>query len=306
MELVNMSNCKPRYSALAGISLALTSFATFAAPIGGLVSTDRFGYSGTITRYNSQFEAENGVNPSETITITDRDLALFVSSNDPSISDWNVMMGSWWYTTDASGRAGFGNTRGNTGTGFLQLYDNDGSTDSSLSMMFGDFDGTYYTEFELNLEGSNAGSSDYARLSAYDNVNDGGIWHSYGLTLTASGLQGVETSPGIIESVVQPTGVAGSITGLFEITENQTSPDNQGFYSVDFNLSMTNWAWDNRDNLTGNYQFDDSTFRTVSAVPEPSMLGLLGVGGLIAFVGYRRRVRVGGDFSSQPLGASPA
>ncbi|WP_200345830.1 PEP-CTERM sorting domain-containing protein [Halochromatium glycolicum] len=292
-----MFEYKSWYSALAGIPFALASFTVWSSPIGGLIDTDRFGYSGTISRYDTRSDAENGVNPIDTISIGDRDLSLYIADNDQVAPNFNMMMGSWWYTTDDQGRSGWGNTRGNTGVGFLQLYDNDSSTDSSLSMMFDAFDGTYYTEFEMDLEGSDAGSSDYARLSAYDNVNDGGVWHSYSLNLTATGLQGEEIAPGVIESTVQPTGVTGSIAGLFEITENETSPDRLGFYSVDLGLSMTNWAWSNRDSLKtqdndGNViddEFSPSVFRTVSEVPEPTMLSLLGIAGLMASFTYRRR-----------------
>lgn len=275
--------------------LAVSGF-TQAMPIGGFVSTDRFGYNGTINRYDSLDDALDpaGVSPSDTISVTDRDLSLFIADNDTLVSDWNIMMGSWWYTTDASGNPGNGNTHGNTGVGFTQLYDTDGSTDSNISMAFNNFDGTHYTQFDLSLMGSNAGSDDGARLSAYDNVNDGGIWHEYGLNLTATGLQGTMTSPGIIESFNQPTGVSGAITGVFEITENQTSPANQGFYTVDFGLSMTNWAWANRSDLmTQNEagdpipgEFAQSTFRTV---PVPATLGLFGLGLLGLGVLRRRR-----------------
>lgn len=277
--------------------LTVSGFAQ-AVPIGGLVDTDRFGYTGTITRHDSQTDAESGTNVTETINVGDRDLALFIAQNDTEVSsDYNIIMSSWWYTTDDQGRAGWGNTRGNTGVGFLQLYDSDGSTDTDVSMEFSGFDGTYYTQFDLGLTGSDAGSDDYARLSAYDNVNDGGIWHDYALNLTATGLEGTTTAPGIIESTNQPTDVSGSITGVFEITENQTSPANQGFYAVDLSLSMTNWAWNNRDDLmtqdeNGNPisdTFASSTFRTVSTVPEPGTIGLMAIAGLGMVAARRRR-----------------
>ena len=153
-------------------------------------------------------------------------------------------MGSWWYSIVDPG-AGTGNTRGNTGIGFMQLYDDDGNTDTSIDMTFSNFDGTYYTDFNLNLTGENTTVvDDYGRFSVYDNVNDAGIWHEYGLALTATGLEGTVTAPGTIEAFNHPTGVTGSFTGLFQLTENETSPANQGYYTVDLTLDMTNWAWD--------------------------------------------------------------
>jgi hypothetical protein len=153
----------------------------------------------------------------------------------------------------------------------MQLYDDDASTDINVEMDFDGFDGTNYTEFTLLLEGENADANDYSRFSAYDNVNDGGIWHEYKLALTATGLDGIEVAPGVFESAGQPTGVTGSITGIFELTENQTSPANQGFYVIDLTLTMTNWAWDNRDDLMTQDELGDPIPDTF----EPSVFSFL-------------------------------
>ena len=217
-----------------------------------------------------------------------------------AIADQNIALGSWWHTTDefygpGQGRAGFGNTTGNTGVGYMQLFDDDGSTDSSVDMNFSNFDGTNYQDFTLNASGSNATrADDFSRFSAIDNVNDGGEWISWNINLTATGLMGQEVAPGIIEATNQPTDVSGSITGIFDLTENQTSPANQGFYSVTLDLNMDNWAFDNMGSLTEEVSLDggatffdgtfqDSFFRTV---PTPGSATLLALGGL---VGARRR-----------------
>ncbi len=264
------------------------------AQMDGLISTDRFGYNGTVVRYASLADAQSGSNAIETVAIGDRDLSVYVAHNDSVETDFNYMSGSWWYTTNeqygtGQGSAGWGNTTGNTGVGFLQLYDADANTDTSVAMSFDNFDGTHYTEFNLSVQGSNAGAADYSRFSAYDNLNDGGIWHNYDLSLTATGLTGTEVSPGIIESNVHPTGVSGSITGIFEITENQTTPAHQGFYVVNLDLSMVNWAYDNMGNLTpsisydGGQSFSDGTFasslfRTVPTPASGALIALAGVG----------------------------
>ena len=264
------------------------------AQMDGLISTDRFGYNGTVVRYASLADAQSASNAIETVAIGNRDLSVYVAHNDTQEADFNYMSGSWWYTTNeqygpGQGSAGWGNSTGNTGVGFLQLYDADADTDTSVAMSFDNFDGTHYTEFNLSVQGSNAGASDYSRFSAYDNLNDGGIWHNYDLSLTATGLTGTEVSPGIIESNVHPTGVSGSITGIFEITENQTTPAHQGFYVVSLDLSMVNWAYDNMGNLTpsisydGGQSFSDGTFasslfRTVPTPASGALIALAGVG----------------------------
>lgn len=268
-------------------ALTLITGSAFAMP-GGLVSTDRFGYSGSVTRYATLADAQSGSGAIDSVSIGDRDLSVYFANNDSMEADFNAMLGSWWYTTDAQGRAGWGNTRGNTGPGYLQLYDADASTDTSVAMNFSNFDGTYYTDFELSVTGENANTADdFSRVSVYDNVNDAGIWHSYSLNMVATGLEGVMTAPGIIEANNHATGVSGSISGIFELTENQTSPANQGFYVIDFDLSMINWAWDNRNDLMTQDGFGDpiadefgaSLFRTV---PAPGATVLLAMGGVLA------------------------
>ena len=283
---------------LTAAALGALSVSAAGAATTGLIDSDRFGYSGTITRHNTLADAEAGSNATETVTIGNRDLALEIDNGRGS--DANIAMGSWWYTTDSQGRAGWGNTRGNTGKGFAQIFDDDGSTDTSVDMSFSNFDGTYYRDFNLSLTGENATrADDFSRLSVFDNVNDGGIFHEYALDLTATGLQGTENG-GLIEALdTQPTGVTGSFTGVFELTEDQTSPANQGFYNFEFDLSMINWAYENRANLmtqdaNGNPiadSFPSSDFIAAAPVPLPAggILLLTALGGLGGAGALRRR-----------------
>ena len=85
-----------------------------------------------------------------TINIGDRDLSLYILNGySDGSQNQTVIMGSWWYTTDPSGIPGYGNTHGNTGIGFIQLYDATAATTTSASMGFSGFDGTNWTTFNL-------------------------------------------------------------------------------------------------------------------------------------------------------------
>ena len=258
------------------LTTVLISSANVFAGAAGAISTDRFGYTGIVNRYATLADAQAQINPIDTVEIGNRDLALYLVNDYASYdTNYNIIMGSWWYSIEGS--AGWGNTRGNTGVGFMQLYDDDGSTDTSIDMSFDNYDGTYWTEFDFSVTGGNTTVDDSGRFSVYDNTNDGGIWHEYSLGLTAYGLEGQDVGSGIIEALNHPTGVDGSFSGLFELTENETSPANQGFYTVNLTLDMTNWAWDNQADLDP-YEFSPSYFATV---PEPATMALLGLGALV-------------------------
>jgi hypothetical protein len=263
---------------------AVSALATVAsAGSKGVISTDRFGYTGAVYRYATLADAQADTNRTNTYTIGNRDLSVYNSTSFDS-QDYAIMMGSWWYTTTGPG-LGWGNTTGNTGAGFLQMYDIGASTVSSASYSFGGFDGTYFTEFSHTISGTNAlpgGANESARFTAVaPNSNDSVIFHNYNLSLTATGLQGMQLSPGVIEATNHPTGVSGSFTGVFE---NQTASANNGFYRFALTLDMVNWAYANRNSLVeinGFGSFSDSYF---AVVPLPAAawagLALLGVAGV--------------------------
>lgn len=248
----------------------------------GVVTSEQFGYAGTVTRHSTLADAQSGSSVLDTIAVTDRDLYLSIADGDTSYADGNFAMGSWWHTIAPGGSLGSGNTTGNTGVGFMQLFDDDGSTDTGGSMNFGNFNGTYYQDFTLSASGENAGAADYGRFSAIDNVEDGGTWHSWAINLTATGLEGYDLGGGIIEANTDATGISGSITAIFEITEidGTVAGANNGFYAIDLDLNMINWAFANSGDLTStDYPVEASLFRTV---PSPASAALLGLGGLVA------------------------
>jgi hypothetical protein len=128
----------------------------------------------------------------------------------------------------------------------------------------------------------------FSRLIAPANTGDSGVFHSLVVDLTASDLQGQLNGDWIVAGN-QPTGVTGSISGLFENTSATTA--NNDYYQFDFTLNIQNWAWDNRDSLVGEYdEFAGSSFGAqVNAVPVPGSLALFGLG-LTSF-GFLGRLR---------------
>lgn len=255
------------------------------ADIKGALVTDRFGYTGSTTQYASLADAIAQVNPTSSITISNRDLSLFQISDLAAVySDSNVISGAWWYTTAASGVPGTGNTRGNLGIGFLQLFEIPGDgfgslTRTSVDFAFSGFNGTHYTTFDFSASGFNATpTTSTSRFSPFAiNTNDQGTFQQYNLSLTATGLEGVKTGPNLIEAGNHPTGVTGNFSGIFQNTS--ADPAKQGFYRFSLDLDMINWAWDNRNDLTyPTTGFANSYF--ASTVPEPATTSIFA---LVAF-----------------------
>lgn len=265
------------------IYLIVTALFTASALSGqATFSTDRLGYSGTAVKYDTQFDLDNKVNAVDTVNFSDRDAALFFEDGSAAIA-----MGSWWYTTDPGGSPGFGNTNGNTGTGFMQLFDDDFSSVDSFSMVFDGFDGTNWTEANLSVAGSDAPySDDFSRFSLPANTGDSGEFLSYELDIAVGGLAGMETSPGWVEASNHPTSVTGTMRAIFHNTAAGSAQN--GFFDIELTFNLDNWAYANRNELTGDYSFADSYF-AATPVPEPATVGILGVGLLSALLYVRRR-----------------
>lgn len=275
-----------KHIAVSSVLVSILAGSVAFGNVSGAISTDRFGYTGVVTRYASLADAQAGINAGATYTIGNRDLSLYIVNDLASYDfDANVIMGSWWYSTEGSD--GYGNVRGNSGQGFVQLYDADGSTDTSVDMQFGGWNGTYWTSFDLNLQGTGADYlNDYARF--WVDYQGGGadkvVYHEYELNLTATGLEGVENA-GLIEASNHPTNVTGTYEGIFE-NVSTTYPLNNGFYTFSLTLDMDNWAWGVQNDLDPN-QFADSYFAAPVAVPAPAGALLVLIG--MPIVGWVKR-----------------
>jgi hypothetical protein len=304
MNRLSQNKLKCALPVAAVLTIAVFSGAATATPIGGIFQTDRFGYTGEVNRYGTLADAQGRVNSTDTIAIgvdvdgddsrEHRDAGMQFQYNagayDAGYSDdLNYLSGSWWYSTHANG-GGWGNINGNTGIGFMQLYDEDGSTDTSISMDFSNFDGTHWTDFTLSVEGENL--DPYSRFSVYDNVHDGGEYLEYALNITATGLEGVEAGDQIV-ATNHATGVNGTFTGLFRLGGDPNGDLNTDWYTIDLDYDMENWAFANNGSLTPPYEnggnIYDSLFVAAASVPEPSTIAIFAAGLLGSGFARRRK-----------------
>lgn len=264
------------------------------------VSTDRCSYTGALTKYATLEDALAGTNAiGGPYSIPDRataspydtgyrDLGIAAIKDVVGETDANIFVTAWSYTTnpDHGEDSGWGNPN-NTNTGFLQLYDADGSTETSF---FGAFNSSL-TEYTLQIAGANAfydsadPSNDYARLWHAPGIGGagaltGGSFLQYEFEAVFGGLSGAwDADAGMYVADTHPTSVSGTFRGIF-LNDNTVDTQYNGYYVIDYTLGMDNWAYA-QETLNG--VFSPSSFGSV--VPEPGTLGLLvaaGIAGLIA------------------------
>jgi hypothetical protein len=286
---------------LCGIALlAAASFANDYVAI-----TDKFGYTGSMTVYNTLADAQSGLNArGGPYTVAQRDGTLYVVNGVPSVySNYTQIMTTWYYTTqdntngyakdDPNGNryySGWGNPN-NTNTGFFQIAD-DGS--SSVTSSTGTWTSSLYDTFVVNITGANAGAAQIARLWDAPTLGGAaeytaGTFLNYNFTMTATGLAGAyDSGTGLILSQNHPTAVTGTVSGIFQNTSTQ-NPAANGYYVFNLTFNDTNWAYAQGDAaLNGDFS---SSYFGAQAVPEPGSMLALGSGliGLIGFTIRRRR-----------------
>ncbi|MCC6730275.1 MAG: hypothetical protein IT208_13135 [Chthonomonadales bacterium] len=268
-----------------GLALLAATMAPASAAGPNLVaSTDKLGYTLTLDRYNTLADAQAAGAPVAQFVLGAvdpgfpvHDGALYLVNDVPGVSaNYNILMSAWYYTIDPGHGpySGWGNPS-NTNTGFVQLYDDDSSTISSLA---GGWTDTSYDTFVLNLSGANAGAADYARLW-YGGIGGAGeltrgTFIEYALDMTFSGITGAALDPGLglVVSNDHPGSVSGTFSGIFE-NQSATNPSLNGFYRFSAAFSDSSWAYAQAGALNG--AFNPSMFAAAAVVPEPGAAHLL-------------------------------
>ena len=274
---------------LAGTIPAL-AFAMALPASASSVNFDVFSYTGTVSTFNTLADAQNGTDATSTTAIptgTNGTRSTLPGARDGSVfADTDtgafIFQTAWYYTPplEVGNANGFGNPN-NTNTGFVQLYDLDGSSVNNLSISRS----ADLKQFFVSADGANAGSDEFARLwPAPTNGGaasiSGGEFIEYAFEMTATFASPATSSTQVGEI---PANVAGSFKGIFENTGSDATLN--GFYSADFVFQSGSSAQD------GEYvaQFrDGDDFASTSAatfiapVPVPAALPLLlaGLGGL--------------------------
>ncbi len=283
--------------AAGAVSLAAASTAMAAS-----VSFDGFNYSGTVTKYASLTDAQNGVNGTATAIATAINGA---NSTLPNARDGGfygntdtgefIVQTLWWYSPDpATSTYGLGNPN-NSNNGFVQLYDLDGSSVSSYNMGWS----ADRKQFNVQATGANAtNADDFARLWPAPNPGgaasiSAGNYLSYDFQMTASFANAAAVSGGDAATSERPVNIAGTFSGLFENTGS--SPADNGFYTFDFVLGTGSaaeagdWSYPGEGTFS---QVASSDFIAPAPVPLPAGLPLIAVAMAgLGFVSRRARTR---------------
>jgi hypothetical protein len=201
-------------------------------------SSERFGYSGTVSVYDTWADANSGRNARCSAVAWDqRDGAIFVVKNVPEYYiDANMLLTFWW-----SGNPS------NQNTGFIQLYDENADAWQNQK-------GSWSKDrnsFTVTARGRNAtyGSpdpQDYARLwNACSPAGSGeataGTYLKYEYVFTATGLNGVAGPDGFITNTTDAADYSGHFRGIFH-NESLQYPASNGYYVFDIRFNNESWA----------------------------------------------------------------
>lgn len=255
---------------------------------------DEIGYTGSITRHATLADANANVNViggPHAIPQRDGYVSAANATTNPAFFPTSFLVGTAWYYTiedNTNGKpkddpdgdryySGWANPN-NTNVGFVQMFDDDAST---VSSMLGQWTDLTYSTYTLFGTGTNSGVAESARLWDAPGPNGfpqntAGIFRSWTLNMTFTGLSGTP-SGGLIVHTGTIGGVTGSFTGVFENTST-TNVGANGFYRFTLNYNMTSWV-----KAQGNAALNGDLLESVigaEAVPEPASMTALGLAAL--------------------------
>lgn len=272
-----------RTRAAAVVLLTTLAAASPLAAQGSYFSSDNLGYSGSVSCYSNYQLALSHVSDCGVGAIAQRDLALYFVDGNAAFAGATqpareAVFLTNWYSNN-------GNNPNNTNNGFVQMYDNDAGSVTSMSMGWNDS----MTMFTLAASGANTQPGcaslppqDCGRLWNTGTQANGGTFLSWNVQATFAGFAQAtfNTATGVYESVSEPLTVAGSLTALFfDMTSGR-------YYELDASINDNSWAVDNGFGTNTSA----GAAQPVTATPEPASValmatGLIGIGG----VSLRRR-----------------
>lgn len=287
---------------LIAAAIAASLAAPNSADAGIVVHTDRYSYSGTVTRYDNLQDALAGTNPGTTYAIPQRDVSLRFRDSSTGLADPGSSDSAFFFVPNWQGVPAF-----NQNHGFVQIADADGATIQSGDALFnpaGD-------AFGVLAIGGNAAKPQFARLGHDPSMNGlsaavtQGVFHEYALDAVFTGLASFTSNStnlqsGDIQTVEQAINgsgadVLGILHAVFENT-NPIDPSYHGFYGIELALSNVSVSFSgfslNASNTEGCFIVSGLTpGPNLAEAPEPSSLLLCGLAAIGAGVGFARRRR---------------
>lgn len=213
-------------------------------------SSERFGYYGTVSVYETWADANSGRNPRcSAVVWPQRDGAIFVVRNYPDYyDDFNAILTNWF--------ANNGGSPSNKNEGFVQLYDDNVDAWQNQRASWSKDRNT----FTVTVRGKNAtyGSPDprdSARLwnacaPAGSGESTKGTFLRYEYVFSATGLNGVEEPRGFIKNTTNASDYSGYFRGIF-LNQSEEYPASNGFYVFDLRFNNISWAVDNNCGYDG-------------------------------------------------------